>query len=404
MGFKYFAGNYQNQTNKELFQLTDTKLGYKDNNLNEYYLHSIAKRYPHLAELHSIGRSKENRSILALSLSNNRTTNTGKIPILFHCSIHANEVIATEHCYDIIYSILNSETSVKKYLDVFRIWVIPILNPDGSEIFWQSSHLTGRKNPDVDLNRNFPFQWGKSGGKYSSKNRESPYYIGMAEGSELETKALIALANKQRFAASISYHAYANSLLIPYSIESLINPEPDIASSIGKNMTAGIRSFHPEKEFVAKKNLYPVDGVDQDYLFFQHGTLAYVMESSHLNPEYHLTRTIMDSFRPVWTGLLDQLLDRKKIILKISDEKDSPTEAEISSDSIQFFQGEKRKSHPETGIFFQIWDENIIPNIRIEKKGYDTIVFPANPKQTFQPETIRLEKSKDLVEATNSEK
>lgn len=135
MGFKYFAGNYQNQTNKELFQLTDTKLGYKDNNLNEYYLHSIAKRYPHLAELHSIGRSKENRSILALSLSNNRTTNTGKIPILFHCSIHANEVIATEHCYDIIYSILNSETSVKKYLDVFRIWVIPILNPDGSEIF-----------------------------------------------------------------------------------------------------------------------------------------------------------------------------------------------------------------------------------------------------------------------------
>lgn len=247
----------------------------------------------------------------------------------------------------------------------------------------------------MDLNRNFPFQWGKFSGKYSSKNGESPYYIGPSESSESETKALIAFANKQGFVASISYHAYANSLLIPYSIESITNPEPDIATSIGKRMATGVQSFHPEKEFVAKKNLYPVDGVDQDYLFFQNGTLAYVMESSHLNPDYHLTEYIMDSFRPVWMGLLDQILDRKKIILKISDERDLPTEAEISSDSIRFFQGEKRKSHPETGIFFQIWDDSIISNIRIEKKGYDTIVFPANPKQTFQPEQVRLKKSKD---------
>lgn len=134
-GFKYFAGNYQNQTDKAQFQLTDTKLGYKDNRINEYYLHSIAKRYPHLTELHSIGRSKENRPIFALSLSDSKKPNSEKIPILFHCSIHANEVIATEHCYDIIYSILNSETLVEKYLDIFRIWVVPILNPDGSEIF-----------------------------------------------------------------------------------------------------------------------------------------------------------------------------------------------------------------------------------------------------------------------------
>ncbi|WP_411821592.1 M14 family zinc carboxypeptidase [Leptospira sp. 'Mane'] len=395
LGFKYYAGDYEKQADADHFQLTDIRLGYKDNRANKHYLHSLAKSYPDLVELHSIGKSNENRPILALSLSNRKTDASEKIPVLFHCSIHANEVITTEHCYDIIYFILGSEKLIKKYLDSFQVWIIPILNPDGSEIFWQSSHLLGRKNPNVDLNRNFPFQWGKSGGKYSSKNPESPYYIGANEGSEPETKAFISLADSQKFVASVGYHAYANSLLIPYSIESVTNPDPDIALVIGEKMANGIESLHPDKEFTAKKNLYSVDGVDQDYLFFEHGTLAFIMESSHLNPDYHLTPAILKSFRSVWTNLLDQISDREKIILRITDELGYPLEADIFLDSMKFSQGEKRKSHYKTGIFFQIWNEKLTGNIRIEKKGYETVIIPIRPEQNFTPEPIRLKKSKD---------
>lgn len=71
------------------------------------------------------------------------------------------------------------------------IWVITDLNPDG--------YLAGtRKNAHgVDLNRNFPIDWVRQTGTYSS---------GPGPGSEPETKALIALLRAVKPDSVISMH------------------------------------------------------------------------------------------------------------------------------------------------------------------------------------------------------
>ncbi|OCC29396.1 Peptidase M14 [Leptospira interrogans serovar Canicola] len=196
-----------------------------------------------------IGKTARGREIPALLLTNTTTPDEEKISVLFNCAHHANEVISIEHCYDIIYSVLSRPKEYQEILNKMKIWIVPIVNPDGARHFWHVSNLMGRKNgypgsgpvndklnPGVDINRNYPFYWGKAGGGYSSSNPSNYFYRGPSPGSESETKAMMDLANRERFAASISYHAYANCLLIPYSIDSLNNPEPDVAKEIGKKI------------------------------------------------------------------------------------------------------------------------------------------------------------------------
>jgi hypothetical protein len=401
-GFKFFAENYNYQMNKSVFDLSDLRLGYKDNLLNQKYLSAITNAYRDKVTLHTIGNSQSGLPILALKITNDlssRANQTGvKLSVLFSCALHANEVTTTDHCYDIIYTLLSNK-ELDPYLQNLDIWVIPISNPDGSSAFWNLSHLNGRKNliqnnnKGVDLNRNFPFHWGKSGSEYSSDKSDSPYYRGKEEASEPETRSLMRFFSEQKVIASISYHAFANALLYPYSVEGYINPQPDIAEQIGKKMVSMAKNAHPTKRFQLRKNIYPIDGVDQDYYFNQYGTLAYILESSHFNPEYSSIPMIMDAYRGVWTKLLEEISMGEKIIFKIQSETGSPIEAKVELNTHKYFHVEPRKSHPKTGIFYHHTIVRSKGIAVIEADGYEKKEIPFKSKSTWIPETIILQRT-----------
>jgi hypothetical protein len=398
LGFKYYAENFQLQNNKTAFELSDMILGYKDRFLNEKYLTSLSEKFSDLATKEVIGETNSKNQILALRLTNRKKSDDQKLPILLKCAIHANEVITTDHCYDVIYTILTNKKMIERYLDKLIIWVIPIANPDGSDAFWNISHLQGRKNrfennfKGVDLNRNFPIHWGKTGGEYSSNKIESPYYQGEMEASEAETQAFITLMGKERFVASISYHAFANALLYPYSIEGFLNPSPDLSEVVGKKITKNIRSTHPTKPFLLKKNLYPIDGVDQDYYYYSYGTLAYVLESSHLNPDYKYVPKILDSLRMVWIRLFDEIAFGEKIFIKVINSEGVPLPAKIRIKSITYFQGEARTNHPKTGIFYSYFVPALDGELEIESEGYQlkTIKIDSTNKWEIQNVVLRM--------------
>ncbi|WP_167884214.1 M14 family zinc carboxypeptidase [Leptospira idonii] len=400
LGFKYISGNEETRIEKKHFELSDILQGYKDNTLNQRYLKKTNESFPHFTQLYVLGETKGKQKLFAFRMTDLSVEPSSKIPVLFHCSLHANETITTEHCYDIIYQILSSKESTAKYLSKLDIWILPIANPDGAEAFWNQSHLLGRKNNredngnGVDLNRNFPFHWGKSGSKFSSQYKTSPYYRGKEEASEEETKMLIRLADSHRFVASIGFHAYANSLLIPYSIESYTNPNPDLAKLMADKIVKNVTSYHPEKEFTAKKNLYPVDGVDQDFLYFRYGTLAYVLESSHLNPDYAQVPGIISGFRPIWQNLLNELIDSKKIWIQIQDEEKNPVSVEVRLENLQLFHGENRTSHPNTGVFFLLWDDSLKGKIFLEKDGYESLQLDAESCLGNVPKIIIMKRKK----------
>ncbi|WP_209452001.1 M14 family metallopeptidase [Leptospira ryugenii] len=399
-GFQFYADEYQRQIKKNNFEMTDLYSGYKDNILNARYLKEIQKRFPNYTKLEAIGESKEGLPIYALEITKQNWNLGNKVSVLFSCGIHANEANATDHCYDIIFHLLTNETFKKKYLEHLSIWVIPIANPGGAQAFWKENVLYGRKNSatenplGVDLNRNFPINWGASNSNFSSSKKDNPYYRGTSAASELETQALIRLAERERFVASMSVHAFANTLLYPYTDVDLKPSLPNLAETFGKNIQGNIGSSNPEKPFLLKNRLYPVDGTDQDFYYFEYGTLAYIFETSHLNPEYKYVNQIVKNYRKLWIQMLDEVLYGKKILLRIKDESGASLEADVAVSSISYFQNEKRRSKPSSGIFYQylgnLGEDGVI--VIRSKEGVE-ITLPIQATTSWKIQEIQMKRN-----------
>ena len=162
----------------------------------------------------------------------------------------------------------------------------------------------------MDLNRNYPYRWGSLGDKGSSPDPKSVYYRGPAAGSEPETQAMMALAIDQRPVGSISYHTGTVAILAPYTIAGAQNPEPNEAWVVAEAIAAKLPRHPQDRDFAVKKNLYPVDGTDQDWLRHELGTLALIVESARQSAKSSAERqAIIRVVRNTWMELCDRFLD-----------------------------------------------------------------------------------------------
>ncbi|MCB1159941.1 MAG: peptidase M14, partial [Leptospiraceae bacterium] len=379
--FTQYQPSYHKYIVRGLESLDDLTKSYKDLNLNYIFLKQLSEKYPELVTFHIIGKTRLGNPIPAISIEEKNSVD--KVSVLINGAHHSNELISTEHCYDIIYSILSHPSKYKKYLTHFRLWFVPIVNPDGSYFFWHKSLMMGRKNgylpPEtsadslyrgVDLNRNYPFQWNTGQSKASSGQENSVFFRGKTPGSEPETKTMMWLSEQERFLFSLSFHSFATCILYPYSIEEIKNPEPDYVKNLAERMADAAISMRQKKRFIARKNIYPVDGTDQDYFYFQYGTNALLVESSHHNPPYRLARKVMEGFREVWEMVFNEYIHGIKIILKITDEDGKPLSAIVKIKEIQTFEGESHTSHPKTGLFTKMVLEEKSYNLSIKHPGY----------------------------------
>ena len=333
------------------------KKSYKSYVSNEIFLKKISQECDFVT-YHSIGITHNGLEIPAINITS--TNKKDKVSILFNCAHHANELISTEHCYDIIYQIINDKKL--NYLDYVSIWVVPIVNPDGSKIFWEQSINKGRKNSkDVDLNRNYPFMWGI--GKGSSNNKNHQFYRGIHPLSESESSAISELAKNNGFLFSVSYHADGKKLLIPYTINNVINPNENYPKIFGEKI-AGLINYKPVK------NLYPVNGTDQDYLYFKYGTVAFLLESEKNNPPYSEVNDVVIKTTELWREMINEAIFGNKIFLKITDEDEKPLIAKIEIEEIKHYNGEEYYSSPK-GLFYRmVLNENY--TISISAKNYIT--------------------------------
>ena len=240
--------------------------------------------------------------------------------------------------------------------------MIPIVNPDGSKMFWEQSLRKGRKNGrEVDLNRNYPFMWGI--GKGSSNDINHEFYRGPHSLSESESTALSELARLNIFLFSVSYHADGKKILIPYTINGIKNPSEDYAKIFGQNIARKIN-------YTPVKNLYPVNGTDQDYLYFKYGTIAFLLESEKKNPIYEEVHWIVRKSEDLWREIINEAVFGNKIFLKIINEKGEPLSAKIEIDEIKYYNGEEHYSSLN-GIFYKMVLNNKY-NIKISIDNYIT--------------------------------
>lgn len=387
--------SYFEEEKTDYQNLESLKQGYKSNHSNEKFLKKIAEEND-VVNFYDLGRSRLNFKIPAVLITKNKNP---KPSVLFNCSHHSNEIISTEYCYDIIYDLVKNQKEYEDVLNKINIWVVPIVNPDGSYFFWNKSILMGRKNGflhplqnensfsrGVDLNRNYSFKWNSGQSTASSGDPNSQYYRGSKSFSEPESQAMSILAEQQRFVYSVSFHSSGAKILFPYTIENIKNPNIDFPKYFAERLAK------TSKIYRAVKNLYPVDGTDQDYLYFKYGTIALLIESSHHNIQYKHVETVLKNINPVWKEILNECLYGEKIFLKITDEDNNNLEAQIEIDEFKYYNNEKFTSNALTGFYIKPVVEKKMYHLKVSHPLFETKKIDLKSSNDLQYNLIVLNK------------
>ena len=161
-------------------------------------------------------------------------------------------------------------------VDHREMWFLPVVNPDGY-VYNETTNPSGggmwRKNRrnngggvfGVDLNRNYPYQWGFDN-VGSSPTASSSTYRGPAPSSEPEIAAMVSFMEARDFRTAVTCHTYSNLWLAPWAYTP--TPPPDHARFDEIGALATVVNGYPFG--IANILLYPFNGVtiDTDYQLF----------------------------------------------------------------------------------------------------------------------------------------
>jgi len=112
----------------------------------EEFMRKWAQQYPDLVELYTVGKSFGGRDIWQMTLTNKRTgAHTDKPAAFFEGGRHSGEISATESAFYLMWYLLENyakDAAIKQLLDTKAIYIKPLNNPDGSDMY----RLTAQSN------------------------------------------------------------------------------------------------------------------------------------------------------------------------------------------------------------------------------------------------------------------
>ncbi len=257
---------------------------------------AIAAAHPDIVAVSSIGLSYEGREIPIVKISDNVNVDENEPEILIDGLHHAREHLATEQALEIISMLVDgygTNPRITRLVDTRVWWIIPMVNPDGSEWDIHGGHFhRWRKNRQpngpgqpigTDLNRNYSFDWGCCSG--SSGHPGSEYYRGPAPFSAPETQDVRdfvesrVIGGKQQITVHLTFHSTGEEVLWPWAHTS---------ATTGEGMTRDDhRVFVALGTAMAQRNgytaeqsdkLYPTDGDEIDWMFGAQGIFSFTIE------------------------------------------------------------------------------------------------------------------------------
>ncbi|WP_062345747.1 M14 family metallopeptidase [Herbidospora yilanensis] len=252
--------------------------------------------HPSIIRKVSIGTSYEGRELFAVKISDNVATDENEPEVLFTHSQHAREHLTVEMAVYLLNLLTDSYGSDSRITDIVNsreIWIIPNMNPDGSEYdIATGSYRSWRKNRQpnsgssaigTDLNRNWAYNWGCCGG--SSGTTSSETYRGPSAESAPEVRAVSdfvrgrVVGGVQQIKAHIDWHSYGELILWPYGYTTantapgLTQDDRDAHAVLGQQMAA-TNGYTPEQA----SDLYITDGSIDDWMWGTHKIFSYTFE------------------------------------------------------------------------------------------------------------------------------
>jgi carboxypeptidase T len=252
--------------------------------------------HPDLIARATIGKSYEGRELWALKISDNVAADEGEPEVLFTAGQHAREHLTVEMALYIVDQLTRryaTDPRIKGIVDSREIWIVPNVNPDGSEYDIESgTYRTWRKNRQpnagtdavgTDLNRNYGFRWGCCGG--SSAIASMDIYRGPSAFSAPETTAVRdfvlsrVVDGVQQIRASIDFHSFSELVLWPFGhtradvTKGMTRDQHDTFEALGTSL-ARTNGYTPEQS----SDLYITDGAIDDWLWGANGVFAFTFE------------------------------------------------------------------------------------------------------------------------------
>ncbi|ADN09796.1 M14 family metallopeptidase [Sulfurimonas autotrophica] len=278
------------------------------------FFHTAQKENPNLVKVETIGKTWEERDIIAVSITKNIDLHVNKPALFYTGTIHAREWIGIELSLSFAKYILEHidyDPQLNQILDKTTLYMVPCANPDGFEYsrnhfaFWRKNR---RKNPDgsygVDLNRNF------SVGFTPNKNYTSNVYSGPQPFSEPETAALrdFVLTHKN-ITITLDYHSQGN---VFFPAHNFIHE--DAEDAIDLNLLAGNMAEEIRKEssreygiHMGKPPVHLISGSGREFYYSQ-GMLSLVAEVGTRNiSDYieHMSEHIKENIPALIMALLE---------------------------------------------------------------------------------------------------
>lgn len=259
-------------------------------NYSETYevLKALSEKYSKISYLFSIGKSYEGRDIWGIRINTNakELNQSTKPGIIFIGNHHAREHLSNEIVLLLAAYLLENSNNpeIKKYIEDLDIYLIPMLNPDGVEYdietgkyrWWRknTNKLGSAKIIGVDLNRNYDFEWCKSG---ASTYEYSDTYCGKSAFSEPESKSLKQFLERMKnIKIAVTYHSYGSLVLYPWGgRDEQVSDEKDRNAFIKhSNQMAKIMGYKAKQS----SELYIASGDMADWAYDKLKILAFTIE------------------------------------------------------------------------------------------------------------------------------
>ncbi|MCD6172823.1 MAG: peptidase [Sulfurimonas sp.] len=248
------------------------------------FFKSAQKTNPNLFKVESIGKTWEDRDIIAVTITKDIKKNKSKSALFYTGTIHAREWIGIELSLTFAKYILEHidyDPQLNAILDSTTLYMVPCANPDGFEYsrnhfsFWRKNR---RRNEDgsfgVDLNRNFSI------GFLPNKDTTSNVYSGPCAFSEPETAALRDFVKDHKnITIALDYHSQGN---VFFPAHNFIHE--DAVDAIDLNLLAGNMAEEIRKEsgreygiHMGKPPVHLISGSGREFYYSQ-GILSLVAE------------------------------------------------------------------------------------------------------------------------------
>ena len=241
-------------------------------------LQTIVAGHPDIARLSSIGQSAQGRELWMMKLSRNPDVEEDEPEVAYLSSMHGDEVVGKELLFNLIDYLTDNDgidPRVTAILDTTELWILPSMNPDGTEL-GQRWNANG-----TDLNRDFPDQF------------TDP--VNTTLGREPETAVVMNWAALHSTDLGVNFHGGALVVNYPFDSNpggsSTFSPVPDpghdMLVSISRtyadnNPPMSVSNSHPawDNGITNGADWYSINGGMQDWNYVWRGNFEVLVEVS----------------------------------------------------------------------------------------------------------------------------